>query len=504
MMDLTGIAATFICAAVGVLLVTPYVARIATRLGAVDCPDGHRKNHKAPVPRGGGVAVGLAMFVAIPIALYVVGPLDPLSSAWLWRALFPSATILILIGVVDDFFTLTGIYKLIGQVLAVSVLIAAGAQFDRISIFGVLIPLGEFRIPFTLFFCLGAINAFNLIDGVDALASSSGAVVCTTLGIITASQGHIAASIVCFALAGGLVGFLRYNIAPAKVYLGDTGSMLIGLIVAAVAIDTSIKQQAAFVLAVPLAICAIPILDAGAALVRRVTTGQSVFAADRGHLHHALLLRGWSVNKTVLIIVGLTTLTCASALASYFTGIDLIALAVASGVILTLATARVFGHAEAALVAKQSLSLGRKLVSRGVRRPAPEVENAVQLQGSRKWQTLWLALREAAPTYNLVGLTLQISIPKLHESFFASWKRNDLDVAGNNWRVTLPLMLDERPIGKLSIIGGSAGAQAVTDMQQLFEFLDSLHSDIARIVLGDEQPAPVEWKAGASMAHQLS
>jgi UDP-GlcNAc:undecaprenyl-phosphate GlcNAc-1-phosphate transferase len=504
MTDLTGIAATFACAAAGVLLFTPYVARLAARMGAVDRPDGHRKNHTVPVPRGGGVAVGLAVFAAIPVALYFVGPLDTTSSAWLWRALVPSVVILILIGIVDDFFTLTGIYKLIGQVLAVSVLIAAGAQFDRISIFGVLIPLGDFRIPFTLFFCLGAINAFNLIDGVDALASSSGAIVCATLGIITASQGHVAASIVCFALAGALVGFLRYNVAPAKVYLGDTGSMLIGLIVAAVAIDSSIKQEAAFVLAVPLAICAIPILDAGAALVRRVTTGQSVFAADRGHLHHALLLRGWSVNKTVLIIVGLTTFTCASALVSYFTNNDLFAFAVAIGVILTLAIARVFGHAEAALVAKQSLSLGRKIVSRGARRPTPELESAVQLQGSRKWQTLWLALREAAPTYNLVGLTWQISIPNLHESFFASWKRNDFDIAGDGWRASLPLMLEERAIGKLSIIGGSAGAHAVADMQQLFEFLDSLHGDIARIVLGDDEPGVVEWQSSAEVAQLLN
>jgi len=504
MMDPMGIVATFVVAAVGVVLITPYIARLATRTGAVDRPDGHRKNQTVPVPRGGGVAVGLAVFAAIPVALYFVGPLDPPSTAWLWRALVPSVVILILIGIVDDFFTLTGIYKLVGQVLAVSVLIAAGAQFDRISVFGVLIPLGDFRIPFTLFFCLGAINAFNLIDGVDALASSSGAIVCSTLGIITASQGHVASSIVCFALAGALVGFLRYNIAPAKVYLGDTGSMLIGLIVAAVAIDSSIKQKAAFVLSVPLAICAIPILDAGAALVRRVTTGQSVFTADRGHLHHALLLRGWSVNKTVLIIVGLTTLTCGSALVSYFTGNDLFAFVVALGVILTLAIARVFGHAEAALVAKQSLSLGRKLVSRGVRRPAPELESAVQLQGSRKWQTLWLALREAAPTYNLAGLTLQISIPNLHESFFASWKRNDCEAPGEGWRTTLPLMLEDRSIGKLSIVGATAGAQAVTDMQQFFEFLDALHADIARIATGDEKPIVVDWRSGAEMAPLLN
>jgi UDP-GlcNAc:undecaprenyl-phosphate GlcNAc-1-phosphate transferase len=117
-------------------------------------------------------------------------------------------------------------------------------------------------------------------------------------------------------------------------------------VVAAVAIESSVKQETAFLLAVPLAICAIPILDAGAALVRRITTGQSVFTADRGHLHHALLLRGWSVNKTVLIISSLAALTCGGALASYFTGYDLIAVAISLAVFLTLAAARVFGHAD--------------------------------------------------------------------------------------------------------------------------------------------------------------
>jgi len=267
MEQLIGTFAAFLAAASFVVILTPKIARLAIRVGAVDHPDGRRKSQALPVPRGGGVVVALAAFLAVVFALFIGQPADSSSSAWLMYGLLPSAAILLIIGIIDDVLTLTGIYKLVGQVLAVSVLVAAGAQFDKISLFGLLFPLGVFRIPFTIFFCLGAINAFNLIDGVDALASSLGAIVCVTLGIITASQGHVAGSVVCFALAGGLIGFLRYNIAPAKVYLGDTGSMLIGLVVAAVAIESSVKQQTAFLLAVPLAICAIPILDAGAALV---------------------------------------------------------------------------------------------------------------------------------------------------------------------------------------------------------------------------------------------
>jgi UDP-GlcNAc:undecaprenyl-phosphate GlcNAc-1-phosphate transferase len=481
-------AAAFAVAWVAALVLTPIIARLAIRLGAVDHPDGRRKSQEEPVARGGGVAIALAAMLAVIIAQLAFAPPELTSSAWVSRGLLPGLLVLLVVGIVDDVLTLTGIYKLIGQMLAVSVLVAAGSKFESLSLFSWTIPLGDFGIPFTMFFCLGAINAFNLIDGADGLASSIGAIVCLTLGIITGSRGDVLASLVCFALAGGLVGFLRYNVPPASVYLGDTGSMLIGLVVAAVAVDSSIKQQAAFALAVPVAICAIPILDAAAALVRRVTTGQSVFTADRGHLHHALLLRGWSVGKTVAFISALAALTCASALTSYFTGHDVYALVVSGGVFAALATARVFGHAEAALIASHSRSLMRGIVPRRVRGGdhAPEAESTVQLQGTRKWQKVWAALREAAPVYNVAGLTLHISIPHLHESFYANWKRSDVPAGDDAWRISLPLVLDGRPIGKLSLMGGACDRPAVADMQQLLEFLESLDAEIAEIVADRE------------------
>ena len=495
-----GPATAFCIAWLAALALTPVLARWAMRLGAIDRPDGRRKSQIEPVPRGGGVAVVIAAGLAL-LAVFFLSPsgADP-SSTWLVRGLLPAVAVLLLVGITDDVLTLTGIYKLIGQVLAVSVLVAAGAQFDRVSLFGVLIPLGDFRIPFTIFFCLGAINAFNLIDGADGLAASIGAIVCTSLGVITASRGDVAAGLTCFAVAGALIGFLKYNLPPARIYLGDTGSMLIGLVVAAVAIDCSIKQEAAFVLSVPIAICAIPILDAAAALVRRITTGQSVFTPDRGHLHHALLLRGWSVGRTVAFISALAALTSAGALLSYYTHNDVYALAVTFGVFLTLAVARVFGHAEAALIASHSRSLVRGMVWRGVRRASAETESAVQLQGTRKWQKVWTALREAAPLYNVAGLTLQVSIPQLHESFYATWKRNEGPAAGEEaWKMTLPVMFAERPIGKLSLVGGAAGSQALADMQQMLDYLESLDGEIAEIV-ADGDVMPERWAVEAAPA----
>jgi UDP-GlcNAc:undecaprenyl-phosphate/decaprenyl-phosphate GlcNAc-1-phosphate transferase len=481
-MILAGLVIAFAVALVCALLFTPHVASLAIAMGAVDRPDGRRKNQSTPIPRGGGIAVAVAAIIAVLVAMIVVSPAETSSSIVLWRGLLPALAVLLVVGAVDDVLTLTGIYKLIGQVLAVSVLVAGGSTFEHISLFGFMIPLGDLRIPFTIFFCLGAINAFNLIDGADALASTIGAIVCVTLGIITASRNDPAASLICMAIAGGLVGFLRYNIPPARVYLGDTGSMLIGLVIAAVAIDCSIKQHTAFVLAVPLAICAIPILDAGAALIRRITTGTSVFAADRGHLHHALLLRGWTVGQTVAIIAGLTAITCGSALLSYFTNSDIFALAVTGAIVIFLAAARIFGHAEAALVASRSRSLVRSIVSHGVRSARPETESAVHVQGTRKWQKLWVALREAAPNYNVSGLTLNIAIPMLHESFYATWKSKEAMPSENVWRVTLPLTLENRSIGQLSLVGAADGRQAMIEIQQLLDYLDTLHGQIDHIV----------------------
>ena len=193
MMSVVSFAGAFAIAAIIVVFITPWVARLSKRLGAIDHPDGHRKSQAQPVPRGGGVAVAIAAIVAVAVVVMSVSPADSASTGWLTRGLLPALTILLIVGIVDDVLTLTGIYKLIGQVLAVSVLVAAGAQFDRISLFGLMFPLGDLRIPFTIFFCLGAVNAFNLIDGADALASAIGAIVCITLGIISAAQGHAAA-----------------------------------------------------------------------------------------------------------------------------------------------------------------------------------------------------------------------------------------------------------------------------------------------------------------------
>ncbi len=479
------------------LIGVPLIARLAARLGAVDAPDGRRKSQAKAVPLGGGLAIAFAAMAAMVLVIVAVAPRGLLPHAVLWNPAIPSALVLIAIGLLDDTIGLTGIYKLIGQVLSATLLCAAGFRFESLSLFGMSVSLGDFGMPFSIFFCLGAINAFNLIDGADGLAASIGAVVCATLGVIAAAQGAVVASLASFAASGALVGFLRYNAPPARVYLGDTGSMLIGWLVAAVAIRCSIKQQAVVALAVPVAICAIPILDAAAALVRRITTGQSVFTPDRGHFHHALLLRGWTVGQTAALAAALTAVTCAGAMASFFTGREAYALVSLTAVVCTLASARIFGHAEAALVQSHLRALGgravRRFRSRGPGDAGAATDQAVQLQGRRQWNNLWSALCEAAAVQKLSSVKLNINIPHLHESFYASWMASDTGQADAAWRMSVPLHYAGRPIGRL-LIAGSNGATTLADMQRMLDYLEPLESEVARVV--EEVAADVAGAAG--------
>ncbi len=475
----------FAVAVVASLVFVPIAARFAQRLGAVDGPDGRRKSQERAVPLGGGLAVALATALGAGAALGfgVAAPLTA-GAATSWTMAIPSALVLLAVGLFDDAVGLTGIYKLIGQVLAASLLTAAGFQFENLSLLGWDLPLGDFGIPFSIFFCLGAINAFNLIDGADALAASIGAVVCLTLGVIAAAQDAAIAALASFACSGALVGFLRYNAPPARVYLGDTGSMFIGWLVAAVAIRSSIKEQAAIALTVPVAICAIPFLDAAAALVRRMTTGQSVFTSDRGHLHHALMLRGWSAGRTAAAAAGMTGVACAGAIASYFTRHEAFAVVAAGGVIVALAAARVFGHAELTLLASQFQSLARgawRQVRPAAASAGDRTDQAILLQGRRQWHVLWSALREAAAIHRLASLKLNVNIPHLHESFYASWRASDAGPAEDAWRMNVPLMYGDRPIGRLAV-EGRAGGDSLVEMQHFLDFLDPMEGEMARLV----------------------
>ena len=290
-------------------LLTLAVSRLALRVGFVDRPDGHHKKHESAVALGGGLAVFLSVVLVSLGAMLVISPKHVLQlvefKASYMGGLFVASLWIVVLGLVDDRFGMRGRNKLIGQLIAVSILVAWGLRIDAISLFGQHVPFGIFAIPITIIWLLGAINSLNLLDGIDGLASTIGIVLCITIATMAMMTGQAQEPVAFIAalMAGSLLGFLRFNFPPAVIYLGDTGSMLIGLVVGALAIGGSLKGPATVGLAAPLAIWALPIFDSFAAIVRRKYTGRSIYATDRGHLHHCLMAMFGS-NSRVLGVVG--------------------------------------------------------------------------------------------------------------------------------------------------------------------------------------------------------
>lgn len=460
-------------------LIATYLCRaISRRIGFVDRPDGGRKAHKEPVALGGGIAVYAAMLTGI-LAAYLCGryfEVDILNGQDLpvLKALLTSSVIMVVLGLIDDTVALRGRYKVLGQLMIAGLMIYSGLRIEQFGMFGMKIPLGWASIPMTVFWLLGTINAINLIDGIDGLASSVGIVLCLTVAAITAMLGHFAEAVIVLALAGALCAFLYYNRAPASIYLGDTGSMLVGLVAGVIAVHTSVKSPAAIAMVVPIAVFSIPILDSSAALLRRKLTGQSLFAADRGHLHHSLLTRGWSVQQASMFIALICATTCLSAVLSILWKSELIALATVVCVILFLVFTKTFGHMELALLRHRFHETTRPKTG----------QRSIQLQGSREWDRLWEAMVSSADDYRLVKMKLAINIPGLHEVYFARWDTSVLNVSGSDqtWQLSHPLMVDGKKVGHIELVGLPEGKSSTpAHMVQVLEFLDPIESDVRLI-----------------------
>lgn len=297
------------------------------------------------------------------------------------------------VGVFDDFGVMRGRHKLLGQILACLIVMYFGVKVSSIQMFGSQLDLGLLSGPFTIFMLLGAINSLNLIDGMDGLLSTVGLTVCVALGVIAFMIGQTATALVAFALAGALLGFLRFNFPPATIYLGDSGSMLIGLTVGVLAIQSSLKGTATLALAAPAALLILPIFDTSAAIVRRKLTGRSLFCTDRGHLHHCLLRSGLSVRSALVVVAVLGLIAVTGAIYSVIYNNEWIAIIGALAVVALLITTKLFGHAEFRLLSQTAGAIMRSLLHS----PARPKEMEVRLQGSMDWKDLWQELVATAP-----------------------------------------------------------------------------------------------------------
>jgi len=470
------------------LALTPIACALARRYQLVDRPSTELKLHETMVPLGGGVAVFLATLLAVTVVALLPGSAGASlqASAADLASLALASLIIVAVGLIDDRHSLRGRQKLAGQLIAISVFIITGLSIREIEIFGLNIDLGLLAVPFTVFWLLGAINAVNLLDGADGFATTIGIVISAALATMAAWQGQLAASIVAIALTGALVGFLVFNFPPARIYLGDAGSMLIGLVIGVLAIRSSLKGPATVALAAPLAVLTIPILDSAGAVARRWFTGRSLYIGDRGHLHHTLQRRGLSPRALLVGISLLCAVTAIGALASVAMKNELCAVASAATVVGALIISKVFGFSELVLVTQRALGFGTSLVAsmrndRGIR------EETVRLQGSRNWDELWSALTDFAITHDLSLVRLDLNVAWLHEGYHAVRHRNEDEEATDRWLVHLPLLANGRLLGRLEMAGHISNGVAHPLLALVAELLESLQPCLDR--LAEELPS---------------
>ena len=287
------------------LVLTPIVRDGVGRFGFLDHPDGVRKKHATAVPRVGGIAIALAY-----VGTFAIAFLLPFSYTFVMRRALPTilqlamvASVVFLTGVLDDQVGLSAWQKLMGIGGAGVLAYFAGIRVD-IHLFHFLPAWPWLGCLITVVWLIGCTNAFNLIDGMDGLAAGVGLVATLAMLIAALTQGNMPLALATMPLAGCLLGFLRYNFNPASVFLGDSGSLLIGFLLGCYGAMWSNKSVTLIALTVPLLALSIPLLDVILSVLRRYLRNRPIFAPDRGHIHHKLLDRGLSPKTAVLTIYG--------------------------------------------------------------------------------------------------------------------------------------------------------------------------------------------------------
>lgn len=278
------------------LVLTPLVRIVALRTGTVDHPNERRIN-KVDMPTAGGVAIAAAFWVGMSAS----GFSEPALGAF-----FLASLVIVFTGVLDDLLELRPRTKFFGQVAAAVILVAGGVKIEFITNpFGGMWYIGPLGIPLTILWIVGLINMINFIDGLDGLAAGVSVIACVPLFVVALQRGHIYAALMTIALMGASLGFLKYNFNPAKIIMGDTGAMFLGLVLATASVEGAMKGAAAVAMAIPAIALGLPIIDTVFAVARRVRAGKPFYAADRGHLHHRLLDLGLSQRQAVVILYGM-------------------------------------------------------------------------------------------------------------------------------------------------------------------------------------------------------
>lgn len=291
----------FLTALFTTLVLIPTISRLAVSIGIFDSQD-ERKVHAGAIPRLGGIAI----FFAVLLGVVLFSDIDRQT-----RGFLAGGVVIFLTGLTDDLTGLQPKKKLLGQLVAALIMTVVGqVQLTSLgNLFGTgPIELGYFAVPFTVFAIVGVINAINLMDGLDGLAGGVTAIATSAMGIIAWNTGNMPLVGICIALLGGVVGFLKFNSYPARIFMGDGGSLLLGYSLAFISIDLVGHGDGRVATMVPLIILAVPICDTGYVMVKRLCNRRHIFSPDRSHIHHRIMELGIGHRATVVLVYGLSYL----------------------------------------------------------------------------------------------------------------------------------------------------------------------------------------------------
>ena len=436
--------------------------RWAIKAGLVAHPDANRRLQKTTIPLGGGIVVfGVTLIVLVGLGALSDESvsISALASSKILFPLLTAAAVLVCVGMADDKWELKGRTKLLSQIVVATMVIAFAGDFTTISIFGTQIDLGHLFYPLGILWLVGMINAVNFLDGADGVAATAGIFMVLTVSVFAVITGQTTVFLISVVFAGALLGFLLCNFPPAKVYLGDAGSTLIGLVTGVLLIRSCTVENHVIHILPPLAVAIIPILDACFSFYRRMSSGRGLFAPDRAHIHHRLLVR-FQCNRKILRVFSLFFLSggVVAGLGMHDRN-DWFPLAVVIMTPCVLIVTGWFGREETLTFLERLRHQWKKRI---LRKKDRNIGVMYRYQGDGPWDELWEDLTSTLSGVSCHKASLDINIPFLHESWIGRLDNPDVwfhhqSVAGHNApfdiliSYAIPLLYGRQKVGMLEI-----------------------------------------------------
>ncbi len=389
-------------------LLTPLVRRLAYRFGVLDHARSSRKIHGAPIPRLGGIAIVVSFYVPLVGLLLFHSGVGTFFLAEREHVigLFVGGLAIALLGLYDDLRGANATKKFLVQFGVAFLLYRLGFRFDVLANpFGEPIALGWLSLPLTLLWVAGVINAMNLIDGLDGLAGGVALVAVVTTFLVSLQRAHPLMMLFSAALAGSILGFLFYNFNPASIFMGDTGSMFLGFVLAATAMQTNQKASTAVAIVIPTIALGLPIMDTLLAIGRRAFRGRPLFQPDKEHIHHKLMARGLSHRQAVLVLYGLCVLLGSVALVLTYASSGQAALLLLVLAAVAVAFLRSLGYVRLDRLPASALDRKRNRAVRGALQPLGR-----RLRQLGTATEMWPVVVEAATVLGATFVSLQADL----------------------------------------------------------------------------------------------